>query len=140
MHVLIDSNVPLNIYLFRITKRPMPVLSGKVMAAAVRGQITAYMTPTAFSNTYYFLQKYLAPAAANHRAEDLLDVVRIVGQDEDVFRKALNSGWSDVEDAGQYFAALRVPRITHLCTMNSKDFARATGVKAVSPKDLLSLL
>ncbi len=142
IHVLLDSNVPLNVYLYGVVgqKRQEPEASAQVLANAVRARIHAYLTPTAYSNTYYFLRKCLTQAAANALAKDLLDAVDIIGQDEDVFRKALSSGWSDVEDAGQYFASKADPRITHLCTNNYKHFKAATGITVVSPAELLKLL
>ena len=142
MHVLIDSDVALNVYLHGLpgSARQQPMESAQVMAASVRGRIKAYLTPTAYSNTYYIMCRSLKLAKANASAADLLDAVDIIGQDEGIFRKALASGWHDVEDAGQYYAAKADPRITHLSTTNARHFRDAKGITVVNPAQLLALL
>ncbi|MBK8581535.1 MAG: hypothetical protein IPL86_06725 [Flavobacteriales bacterium] len=142
MQILLDTNVPLNVFLNGLPghERPQPLESMQVMDLVDKGRITAHITPTGYSNTYFILKNYLGKSAAITRCNDLLDITSIIGQDEAVFRSALNSGWPDVEDAGQYFAARQLPRITHLCTCNAKDYKSASGLKVVSPKQLLALL
>lgn len=142
MHVLLDSDVLLNVYLQNAAghTRSQAIESAHVIANAVRGRIKAYLTPTAYSNVYYILRKSFTISKANGMAFDLLDAVNIIGQDEIIFRNALESGWADVEDAGQYFAAKADPRITHLCTTNHKHYKAAKGVAIVSPAALLKLL
>lgn len=138
-HVLLDTNIPLNMML-DAAKRAMPVESTLVMNALANGGFVAYITPTTFSNIYYAVRKERGQQEAIRSAGDLLDVVRIVEQNETVFRNALDSGWPDVEDAGQYFAAKRMPAITHLCTTNGRHYKRASDIKVVSPDQLLALL
>lgn len=142
MHVLLDSDVLLNVYLQNVLghARPQSTESAEVIASAVRGRIMAYLTPTAYSNVYYILRKSFTVSKANSMAFDLLDAVNIIGQDEIIFRNALESGWADVEDAGQYFAAKADPRITHLCTTNHKHYKASKGIAIVSPAALLKLL
>lgn len=142
MHVLIDSDVALNVYLHGAPghTRQLPMESAQVIAASVRGRIHAYLTPTAYSNTYYLLRKALPLAAANASAADLLNAVDILGQDERIFRQALASGWTDIEDAGQYYAAKADPRIAYIVTTNGKHFKKATGIKVLDPAQLLALL
>lgn len=139
IHVLLDANVPLNMWLDAKAARPMANESTLVMDAAAKGRITAYLTPTIFNNVFYFLSKEVGRSRAITLAADLLDQTSMVGQDEAVFRSALASGWTDVEDATQYFAAKADPRITHLCTSNGKHFKAAIGIKVVSPAALLKL-
>lgn len=141
LRVLIDTNVPLNVWLHsKSAPRPMSMESGLVLAAAVDGGLEAFLTPTSFSNAFYFLRKHLGRAKAIECATDLLDCTAIIQQDEDIFRKALQSGWTDLEDAQQYHAALMQPRITHICTCNAKHFKAATGIKVLSPAALLKIL
>ncbi|HQV39741.1 MAG: hypothetical protein IPO60_06690 [Flavobacteriales bacterium] len=141
LRVLLDTNVPLNVWLHSsTTPRPMSMESGLVIAAAADGGLEAFLTPTSFSNAFYFLRKHLGRAKAIECATDLLDFTAIIQQGEDIFRKALQSGWTDLEDAQQYHAALMQPRITHICTSNVKHYKAATGIKVVSPAALLKVL
>ena len=146
IHVLIDSTVPLIMYLHGVPQgpakpaiqRPMPLESAQVMAAPIRGDIVAYMTPVAYSNTYYFLRKHLPLARANAHAEDVLKVALIIPQSRPMFRAALASGWKDVEDAGQAIAASLHGAITLICTNNVKDFMPMPGIEVVNPAELLA--
>jgi hypothetical protein len=140
MHVLLDTNIPLNMYLHGVVERPMPLESGKVLAAAADKRFTAYLTPTGYSNTFYFLRKHLGQAAAKAHSQELLEVVSILPQTHTVFRNAMGSNWSDVEDAGQYYAALAMARMTHLCTCNTKHYKQAQRIAVISPAALLKLL
>lgn len=142
MDILLDTNVPLNVFLNGLHGhvRPQPHESMQVMDHIDKGNITAWITPTGYSNTYFILKNYLGKAASISHCNDLLNITSIIGQDEAIFRSALNSGWPDIEDAGQYFAARQSSRITHLCTCNAKDYKLASDLKVVSPKQLLALL
>lgn len=139
IHVLLDANVPLNMWLDAKGARPMASESTLVMDAAAKGHITAYLTPTIFTNVFYFLSKEIGKSKAITLATDLLDQTNMVSQDEAVFRSAFASGWTDIEDATQYFAAKADPRITHLCTSNGRHYKAAIGIKVVSPATLLKL-
>jgi len=140
MHVLLDTNVPLNLLLNGYQERPLPVESALVLDHAAKDIIHAYITPVSFHVVFYFVMKAWGRAHAIKACGDLLDQLRMVGQDESVFRNALGSGWADVEDAGQYFAAKADPRITHLCTTNHKHYKASKGIAIVSPAALLKLL
>ncbi len=141
IHVLIDSTVPLNIYLDGIKgqNRPDPKESAEVMAASWMGKIHGDITPTTYSNVFYFVDKFLSPGEARDKALDVLDSFDIIGQDESVFRDALASGWKDIEDADQYQAARRNPAITHICTNNGDDYP-VKDMKVMAPKELLRLM
>lgn len=139
IHVLLDTNIPLNMLLDPL-KRAMPVESGLVMDALVKRRFTGYITPTTFNNLYFMVKREKGRDAPVQFASALLDMVSLVEQTETVFRNALESGWPDVEDAGQYFTAKRKTGITHLCTTNGKHFKKATGIKVVSPAQLLKLI
>ena len=140
MKVLLDPNVPLNMYLDGHEKRPMAEESTLVMDAVAKRHLAGYLTPVGFHIVFYFLKKAFGKQQAVVKSLDLLDQVDLVVQNETVFRNALDSGWPDVEDAGQYFAAKHMPAITHLCTTNGKHYKRATGIKVVNPDQLLALL
>jgi len=140
MHVLVDANVPLNMWLHPVQPRHMVDESVLVLDAAAKRRINMYITPTIFSNIFYMLQQELGKAQAIPLCDDLLDQTAIIPQDEHAFRQALRSGWPDVEDAALYFAALMEPRISLLCTTNTKHFKKALGLKVVTPAQLLKLI
>lgn len=140
MHVLLDANVPLNLWLAEKQPRPMTMESTLVLDAVAKDRITACITPTIFSNIFYFLQLELGKAKAIDLATDLLDIATVIVQDEDVYRKAMRSGWTDVEDAAQYSAAIAEPGVEVICTCNTRHFKQAAGIQVLNPSQLLALL
>ncbi len=139
IHVLLDTNIPLNMLLDPL-KRSMPVESGMVMDALEKRKFTGYITPTTYSNLFFLIKRDKGRKEASQFALALFDLVKIVEQTEAVLRDAILSGWPDAEDAGQYFAAKHKAGITHLCTTNGKHFKKAAGIKVVSPAGLLALI
>jgi hypothetical protein len=139
MHVLLDANVPLNMWLHPVQPRPMVSESVLILDAAAKRRINLYVTPTIVANIYYMLHQELGKATAIRFTDDLLDHTVVIPQDEHTFRKALRCGWPDVEDASLYFAALMEPRITLLCTTNTKHFKQAVGLQVVTPAQLLKM-
>ncbi|MFT3885580.1 MAG: hypothetical protein QM724_09155 [Flavobacteriales bacterium] len=140
MKVLLDPNVPLNMYLDGIQERSMPMESTLVMDALIKRRFTGFFTPVGFHIVMHFLKGAFKREGAIVKGRELLSHVQMVGQDHAVFAHVLNSGWTDVEDASQYFAAKADPRITHIVTTNGKHFKKATGLSIVDPAQLLALL
>ena len=54
---------------------------------------------------------------------DLSEYVSVLPVDKQVIRQALYSGFSDYEDAVQYYSALQDSSIDAIATRNTKDFA-----------------
>jgi hypothetical protein len=55
MHVLLDANVPLNMWLHPVQPRPMVSESVLILDAAAKRRINLYVTPTIVANIYYML-------------------------------------------------------------------------------------
>jgi predicted nucleic acid-binding protein len=134
MEVLLDTNVPLNLWL---DDRGSVAESTAVMDAVAKGKVKGYLTPTILNNLLFVLHKSLPRAEARSLAKGLLAITAVIPQDKVVFNLAISSDWKDVEDASQYFAAKATGIITHICTCNGKDFKKAEGIEVVSPAELL---
>ena len=136
--VLIDTNIPLNVWLHDVSApRPMSIVSASVLAAAANGAIQAFMTPTIFTNAFYLAHRTLGKRKAIALGNDLLDIAQVIGQDGNVLRKALNAGW---KDAMQYHAAIADPGISMICTTNARHFKLAKGIKVYTPVQLSAML
>ena len=141
IRALIDTNIPLNVWLHDpASPRPMSLASAAVLAAAADGEMTAYLTPTIFANAVYFANRVLGKRKAIALGNDLLDITKVIGQDGEVLRKAMNAGWTDLEDAMQYHAATADPDIKIICTTNVRHFKLAKGVKVLTPVQLATML
>jgi len=132
-HVLVDTNVLLDVLL-----RKENQASARILAAGSDGTVRLYMTPVILANTHYFLSRLNRDQAAS-TCDSLLDFIALVAQSGDSMRLAFRSGWTDVEDAMQYFAARRhLPRISCMVTNNVKHFKLAHGMEVLSPAEFCS--
>ncbi len=68
-----------------------------------------------------------------------LTYTQLVNTSNAAFRQALRAGFTDLEDAVQYFTALEVKGIDYFVTSNIKDLKKATvQLPVVTPKQFLS--
>ncbi len=107
MKVLIDANIPNNVWLWN--KRPEHEESALVMQAAGNGVIEGMMTPTLFLYSMLVLDSAISDKGeVKAKGEMLLKCVTIIPQQKRVFMDGFAGGlWNDVEDCWQYHAAKR---------------------------------
>lgn len=131
-HVLLDTNVLLDVLL-----RKDDGASARVLEAGANGSIRLYVTPVIMANTHYFLAQLNKHQAAA-TCDSLLDFISVIPQTGGALRLAFRSGWTDVEDAMQFFAGQRhVPRITCLVSNNGKHFKQVQGMEVLAPADFV---
>ncbi|REL38503.1 PIN domain-containing protein [Rhodohalobacter sp. SW132] len=131
--ILIDSDVCLD----SITSRyPFSVNADKILQLAEENTIEALVTAESFSNMFYILRKLSNPAKAISVLKDLRSVVQIAAVGHSVIDSALNSAWTDFEDAIQYHCAIEV-KCDAIVTRNVSDFKKAS-IPVHSPPEFLS--
>ncbi|MBS1938029.1 MAG: hypothetical protein JSS84_09500 [Bacteroidetes bacterium] len=140
MNVLIDANIPSNVWLWE--SRPEPRESAKVMEAAGNGVIQGYMTPTLFLYSMLVLGSGVRNnALVKAHGEDLLKCVTIIPQGKRVFLDGFEAGlWNDIEDCWQYHAAKRFKDpIEAIVTTEAERFNKQgmVGIKAYTATDFV---
>lgn len=125
MRVLIDANIPLNVWL---SDRPYAAERRTIMEAAGNDVIQAYMTPSLIVFALAVCAKAYNGARYRDRANGLLNIVNIIDQPKPVFQAAVQAEqWKDMEDSFQYHTALRHhQRIQAIITSNGKDYGNST--------------
>lgn len=73
---------------------------------------------------------------------DLIDLTltycQLANTSNAAFRQALRAGFTDLEDAVQYYTALEVKGIDYFITSNTKDYKKATvQLPVITPKEFL---
>lgn len=87
------------------------------------------------SNVYYVARKVLGHTETIERLKKIRKFLKIIYISEKSFDNALNSGFTDFEDALQYFAALEF-KSNYIITRNKKDF-RASKIKVLTTEEFL---
>ena len=132
---LLDTNIILDIAM----KRPRFYNdAANIFHQVYHGKIQAFVSASALTDIFYFLQKAGSKENALHFLSKLLQVVDIATVDRSIIVNALSLGWNDFEDAVQACVAQK-NGINILVTRNTKDYGK-TKLKVFSPADFLEYL
>lgn len=135
--IFVDTNVFLDAYLERTEDWKD---SEMILQLAAMEQITLFTSAINIVNIVYVLGKQ---KLNNAEIIDLIDLTltysQLVNSTNAAFRQALRAGFTDLEDAVQYYTALEVKGIDYFITSNTKDYKKATvQLPVVTPKQFLS--
>ena len=135
-HFFLDTYV---VFDYLGQRQPNGAAAVSLFQAAYDEQATLYVASLSFSHVFYTLRKQFGAWPAREALRKLAKLVRVVAVDEEVVQDALESDFTDVEDAMQYFAALAMPTLTALVTGDAKGFP-AGSIMIMSPKEAQMLL
>ncbi len=102
-------------------RQPHFHFSAVLFTLAEMNKFELFTTPTVIVNTFYLLRKQLGNEAAKNALRKLRLIIHVIDSSEKVIDQALNSSFSDFEDAVQYYTALN-SNISAILTRNIKDY------------------
>ena len=103
-NVFVDTNVLIDV----LAKRePFYTDSVRVWTLAEQGQIRGFISVISFHNIYYVVRRLHTRQAANRMMRLLRDTFTPVPLDHQILDQAIDSDLKDLEDAIQYFSAVR---------------------------------
>ncbi|MFC1239186.1 type II toxin-antitoxin system VapC family toxin [Treponema vincentii] len=116
--IFVDSDIVLDV----LCKRdPYYEYAAKVFSLADMKKLTVYTTSLVVANVYYILRKAIGIEKSKEALRKLRLLVKIISVEEREVDLALNSSFSDFEDALQYYTAVKHSMET-LLTRNIKDY------------------
>ncbi|EEV19878.1 PIN domain protein [Treponema vincentii ATCC 35580] len=116
--IFVDSDIVLDV----LCKRdPYYEYAAKVFSLADMKKLTVYTTSLVVANVYYILRKVIGIEKSKEALRKLRLLVKIISVEEREVDLALNSSFSDFEDALQYYTAVKHGMET-LLTRNIKDY------------------
>ena len=118
-HFFLDTNVVFD-YLGR--REPNGVAAVALFQAAYDGRVTLHVSSLSFSHIFYTLRKQYGAGPARETLRKLAQLVQVTAVDAAVVEAALDSTFTDVEDALQHFAALTVLGVEAIVTGDPKGF------------------
>lgn len=134
--VLIDTDVLLDFYLDR---KPFSEDSLQLLLKCEQKQFRAFVTPVIIANTYYILRRHATHHYVVERLQILLDTISVIAMDQKQVLAALDSKFTDFEDALQYFSAVNSNKIDAIITRNIKDFKKS-ALPVFTPQEYLATL
>ncbi len=122
--LFVDTDVILDLLGQRI---PHFHFSAVLFTFAEMKKLELYTSPLILANTFYILRKQLGNDEAKKALRKLRILLHIIDSSEAVVDKALNSDFSDFEDAIQYYTALE-HGISVILTRNLRDYKNASVI------------
>ncbi|HPC93706.1 MAG TPA: PIN domain-containing protein [Sedimentisphaerales bacterium] len=104
MNVFVDTNVLLDVLARR---EPFYAHSVGVWTLAEQGRVKGFISAISFNNIYYVTRKLRTRQAARRMMAFLRDTFEPVPLDKQILDQAIDADFEDLEDAIQYFSAVR---------------------------------
>lgn len=133
MRVLFDTNVILDHLLER---EPYVDVAERLLSLVDTGEIEGVICATTATTIHYLASKAVGAAAAAEHLRALLAIFDVACVDREVLRGALDTSFSDYEDAVLHQAACSAGAGA-IVTRNGKDFSRSS-LPVFDPPELLA--
>lgn len=135
MRLFVDTNVLLDVLARR---QPFYGASAEVWSLVERGVHPGFISAISFNNIYYIVRKTAGRRSADRALKALRDIFDCVAPDRGIVNQAIDSEYSDFEDAVQFHSAVRADA-DYLVTRDAAGFP-TTGPAVVTPEELLQVL
>jgi predicted nucleic acid-binding protein len=135
MSIFVDTNVLLDV----LAKRePFYADAARIWSLAERGKIESQVSVISFNNIYYVVRRVANRKAAENVLRLLRGVFVAVPLDTQILNQAIDAGFSDFEDAIQFYSAIH-SGARYLVTRDPNHFP-AAGLAVLSPAEYLAAL
>ena len=104
MDIFVDTNVLIDVLARR---EPFYVDSARVWTLAEQGRVKGLISVISFNNIYYVVRRLRTRRTANRMMVLLRDTFSSVPLDKQILDQAIDADCRDLEDAIQYFSAIR---------------------------------
>jgi predicted nucleic acid-binding protein len=111
--------------------------AAKIFTLAYERKIELYTTVVVLANVFYVLRKIRGNEESKRQLKNLRILVHILPVNENITDMALNSKFSDFEDAIQYFTA-KENNILAILTRNTKDY-KVKDILIQSPEEFAKM-
>ncbi len=130
----LDSDVILD---FLLDRNPFNFSADEIFEKGYNKNIQIFFSSLTVANIHYLLRKQYGNDGALNKIAELLSFCQILPVTEKEIFAAMKSGFSDFEDAIQYFTALQNPEIKGIITRNLSDY-RKSKISVFSPEIFLT--
>ena len=134
--VLFDTDVLLD---FLFDRKPFSDHTLKLLLACQDKKMIGFLTPVIFSNMYYILRQQASDVYVKEKLDVLLSILRVLPMSEQTVHLAINSSFKDMEDALQYFSALKNANVDAILTRNTKDFKKS-AIPVFLPSEWIAVM
>lgn len=131
-NLFLDTNIAIDL----LSKRePFYDAAAILFTLGDRKQVKLYISSLSFSTIYYLLRRQVGAVKAMSVLQRFRMLVHILPVKDTTVDKALNSDFTDFEDAIQYYSAIE-NGVKVIITRNVKDY-KASTVPVITPDEFL---
>ena len=136
--LFIDTNVYLDFLMHRGAEWQD---AENILELAEKNVIDVFTSASCLLNLMYIMRTNKLP---NNEiivhTNNILSYSKLVNPDNGVFKTALSVGFTDPEDAVQYYTAMQIKGIDYFITSNTRDYKKATSqLPVLTPKKFMTL-
>lgn len=131
--LFIDSDIIIDL----LARRKNYIEAAALMTIIAEKKVNAFTTPIVLANVDYIITKYSNKSKSRKAIKSLRKNLSILPMDEEIVDTALESEFSDFEDAMQHYAAKKYG-IDFIVTRNKKDYAKGC-IKVVTAKEYIDM-
>ena len=132
--ILIDSDVILDLLLDR---KPFCEDSLAIIYACEQKQLQGFVTPVIIANVYYIFRQKASHVTVTEQLKLLLNIISVLNMDQKQVLAALDSKFTDFEDALQYFSAIQSNKVDVIITRNTSDYKKS-ALPVFKPNEFLA--
>ncbi len=122
--IFLDTNIFLDVFLERTSDWQD---AETVLQLAAQNRIDVFTSANNLINVIYALRKQkLTQAEVITLMELTLTYVEFADTSKSAFGQALKAGFTDLEDAVQYYTALQIKGVDYFLISNTKDYKKAS--------------
>jgi len=137
-NIFLDANVFLDVFLQRTDEWK---IAEQLLRLGADYKVKLYTSPNNLINVMYALKRQkLTQKQIIEFIELALTYTKLSETSGASFSQGLNAGFTDLEDAVQYYTALTIPGIDYFITSNYKDYKKAVNsLPVLTPKQFIAL-
>jgi len=135
LKILFDTNIILDVLLNR---KPFVELSANLVSSVENKTIEGYLCATTITTLDYLISTSRNRETAKIEIQKLLTLFQIADVNSTVLTMAINSGFTDFEDAVQYFSG-KCSNVDGLVSRNTKDYKKVV-LPIYTPDELWSII
>ena len=117
----VDTDIVLDLLARR---EPFYEAAARLFSLAETGNISLSVSSLTFANLFYILRKQVSAKHAHEALRNFKQLVTVLPVDDATIEQALKAGFTDFEDAIQYFSALAAG-CTALLTRNGRHYRKS---------------
>ena len=132
MRILVDTNILLDVL---DARKDFYEHSAEIWTLIETGSIEGYISAISFNNINYIIARKYSAKKAHQVMVLLRDIFKVVALTPQIINQAIDSSFSDFEDALQYFSAVHA-QADWIISRNVKDF-RKSDISVLTPTEFI---